>query len=126
MPHLVEELFRLAGRDPHQHFQYQRLDLACRYQYEDGTILQAWADPERFANEVETKLGVPSVKLKKHLAAAGQKFRLTKGLFLERSLHRMGTYLSSDTLRALTGLGRLDLGRSMHAANARALAHPKL
>lgn len=126
MPHLVEELFRLAGRDPQQHFQYQRLDLACRYQYEDGTVLHAWADPDRFADEVETKLGVPAVKLKRHLAGAGQKFRLTKGLFLERSLHRMGTYLSRDTLRALTGLGRLDLGRSMHVANARALGHPKL
>ena len=31
LPEQVEELFRLAGKDPKDHFEYQKLDIACHY-----------------------------------------------------------------------------------------------
>jgi phytoene dehydrogenase-like protein len=36
LPEQVEELFRLAGKDPSHHFDYLRLDVACHYFWEDG------------------------------------------------------------------------------------------
>ncbi|MFV8227095.1 phytoene desaturase family protein, partial [Christiangramia aquimixticola] len=52
LPDQVEELFRLAGKDPKEHFEYQKLDVACHYFWEDGSTIKAWADPNRFAEEV--------------------------------------------------------------------------
>jgi phytoene dehydrogenase-like protein len=41
MPQYVDTLFQLAGEDPKDYFQYQRLDTVCRYFWEDGTRLSA-------------------------------------------------------------------------------------
>ena len=58
LPEQVEELFLLAGKDPKEHFEYSRLEVVCHYFWEDGKRVKAWADPERFATEVATQLGL--------------------------------------------------------------------
>jgi diapolycopene oxygenase len=126
MPMLVDELFTLAGRDPRAYFNYEKLSLACRYFYAGGTVLDAHADPQRFAAEIEAKLGVPAQVVADHLHAAARKYALTKGIFMERSLHKASTYFRKDVLKALIHLPKLHLGRSMHAQNVKKLKHPKL
>ena len=59
LPELVDELFALAGLDPRDHFSYQRLEVICRYFWEDGQRLTAWSDLNRLVEEVESKLGEP-------------------------------------------------------------------
>src|SRR4051794_6936069 len=41
MPQYVDELFVLAGKDPSIYFQYQKLDITCKYFFKDGTRLTA-------------------------------------------------------------------------------------
>jgi phytoene dehydrogenase-like protein len=36
LPEQVEELFRLTGRNPSDHFEYIKLPVACHYFWEDG------------------------------------------------------------------------------------------
>jgi phytoene dehydrogenase-like protein len=55
LPELVEELFTLAGENPEEHFRYIRLPVNCHYFYEDGTFLRAFADREKFLQEVGAK-----------------------------------------------------------------------
>lgn len=66
MPHYVEELFEITGRKTADYFSYQREEETCRYFWEDGTSLIAWADQDKFATEVSNKLGVPAKKLLKN------------------------------------------------------------
>lgn len=126
MPQLVEELFVLAGRDPELFFPYRRLEEACRYFYPDGRRLTAWSDATRFSAAAAEAFGVPENLVADHLAAAARKFELTRGIFLERSLHKWGSYFKADVLRALVNLPRLDLLSSMHAVNQRRLREPHL
>ncbi|WP_128547989.1 1-hydroxycarotenoid 3,4-desaturase CrtD [Larkinella soli] len=126
MPQLVEELFRLAGRRPEDYFQYIRLDETCRYFWDDGTRLTAWADRDAFAREVETKIGEPAGHLLDHLADSAEKYRITEKLFLERSLHRLSTWLNRDALLGYLNLPKLEVFRTMNAANEKRFAHPKL
>ena len=44
MPHYVDELFTLAGKNSTDYFVYQKLDEICTYYYKDGTKIKAWAD----------------------------------------------------------------------------------
>ena len=53
LPHLVDELFALANRNPAAYFTYTRLDPITHYFWPDGSKLKAFADPEKFANEAE-------------------------------------------------------------------------
>ncbi|MEN0004794.1 MAG: 1-hydroxycarotenoid 3,4-desaturase CrtD [Bacteroidota bacterium] len=126
MPQYVDELFRLAGEEPRDHFQYERLSTVCHYFWEDGTRLHAHAEPEAFAHEAATKLGVDSRIITKTLAESARKYELTGRIFLEKSLHRWDTWLTPEVAKAVVQIPTLDLFNSMDRANKRLLKHPKL
>ncbi|MCB9294101.1 MAG: phytoene desaturase [Lewinellaceae bacterium] len=126
MPQYVDDLYRAAGENPADHFEYERLPVVCHYFWEDGARLLAHADQESFAREVEDKLGVPSARLHRALADSRRKYEVTGRIFLEKSLHRLGTWLNGRVLRAMLAIPGLDLFTSMDAVNRRHLKHPKL
>lgn len=126
LPQLVDELFRLAGRHPADYFQYERLAETCRYFWDDGTRLTAWADHERFGREVETVLGEPAEHLHAHLRDSALKYDVTEKLFLHRSLHKASTWLNRDALRGYFNLPKLGVFGTMNGANERRFRHPKL
>lgn len=126
MPHLVDDLFRLAGRTPADFFQYTQLDETCRYFWDDNTRLTAWAEHDRFGREVETVLNEPARNLHEHLRDSARKFALTEKLFLHRSLHKAATWLNADALRGYLNLPRLGVFDTMNRANERRFTHPKL
>jgi phytoene dehydrogenase-like protein len=126
MPHLVDELFRLAGRNPADYFEYSRLDETCRYFWDDGTRLTAWSDQNRFGREVETVLGEPAGHLHAHLADSALKYGVTEKLFLHRSLHKVSTWFNRDALRGYLNMPKLGVFSTMNRANERRFRHPKL
>ncbi|PJJ52872.1 1-hydroxycarotenoid 3,4-desaturase CrtD [Hymenobacter chitinivorans] len=126
LPALVDELFRLAGRRPQDHFRYERLDPITQYFFADGTRLTAWADEEKFADEVEAKLGVPAAQVTQFLQRSGAAYQATESTFLHKSLHKLGTYLSKDVLGALAALPSLGLTGTMHQRHAKAFPDPRL
>ncbi len=126
MPHLVDDLFRLANRNPADYFAYQRLDETCRYFWDDGTKLTAWADQHRFAREAETVLGEPPEHLLSHLADSALKYDVTEKLFLQKSLHKIRTWVGPDALRGYLNLPKLGVFGTMNNANQRRFTHPKL
>ena len=126
MPHLVDDLFRAAGRQPADFFRYQRLQVITHYFFADGTRLPAYADPGRFAAAVEQQLAVPRQQVLNYLRQSGRIYEATAPTFLYKSLHKPATYLSADLLKALAVLPRLGLNTTMHQANARAFADARL
>lgn len=126
MPHYVDELFRLAGEEPRLYFNYRRLPIVCEYFWEDGARVSAHAQVEEFAREVERQLGVPKQKLKKALADSRRKYELTGRIFLEKSLHRVDTWLQKSVAKAMVQIPTLDLFTTMDEAHRRRLGHPKL
>lgn len=126
MPQYVDDLFRLAGEAPMEHFQYDRLDTVCHYFWEDGTRLNAYADPAAFGKEVEDKLGVPAERVHKALSDSAYKYELTGRIFLEKSLHRLSTWTNAKVLKAMLKIPGLDLFTSMNQVNERLLQEPKL
>lgn len=119
LPHLVDELFALAGRTPSNYFRYTRLDPITHYFWPDGSQVKAYADPARFAAEASRQLGVPEKAVLEALARSERLYKGTADTFLHKSLHRLETYLSADVLKTLGCLPDLGLTTTMHQANAR-------
>ncbi|MEM9981304.1 MAG: NAD(P)/FAD-dependent oxidoreductase, partial [Bacteroidota bacterium] len=117
MPHFVEELFQLSGKDTKQYFQYEKLDTVCHYFYEDGTVIRAYADKEKFAEEVAQKTVEDKETILHFLEKSAKKYALTANLFLFSSLHKVGTYLSKETLKGVLGLPTLGVFKTMNRAN---------
>lgn len=126
MPMYVDELFRLAGENPQDHFVYRRMDVACRYFWDDGVELSAFAQPARFGAEVEKVFGVPSTKLEGFLAQSAKKYDLAGRIFLEKSLHKAKTWTNATAFKAAMRLPFYDLFSSMHQVHERTFQHPKL
>ncbi|TXK51313.1 phytoene desaturase [Pontibacter qinzhouensis] len=125
LPHLVDELFTLAGRTPASYFRYTRLDPVTHYFWPDGSALKAYADPAQFAEEAEQQLGVPAKAVQQALAKSARLYKGTADTFLHKSLHKAGTYLSPDVLKAIGCLSDLGLTTNMHAANQKLFQDPR-
>ena len=117
MPQYVDELFQLAGKDPREYFNYKKLDIPCHYFYPDGTNLKAYADPIKFAEEITKTTKEPARNLLKYAANSADIYNITSHVFLERSLHRLKTYLRWDTIRSIFRVGKIDAMHTMHKAN---------
>lgn len=126
MPWLVEDLFRIAGKNPSDWFGYVKEELACKYFWEDGTILNAWSEGDKLAAEVEKVLKVPGEITRKYIAHVNKLYQYTAPLFMERSLHKWSSYSPMEILKAAKYLPNLDIFRSMNMANHARLKHPKL
>ncbi|AMR30329.1 phytoene dehydrogenase [Mucilaginibacter sp. PAMC 26640] len=117
MPQYVEEIFELAGKKPSDYFRYQKLDVVCRYFYEDGTRIDANANTQKFAREINRSTAEPEINVIKYLANSSGIYTITNHVFLERSLHQLQTYLRWDTIRSVFKLPKIDAFRTMHKAN---------
>jgi diapolycopene oxygenase len=126
LPNLVEELFQIAHKNPADYFDYQQLETACHYFFEDGTFLKFYADKTKLLHEVELKLGIDSTPLKKHFDRSELIYKATSKTFLEQSLHKTSSYLSKDILNTIAHIPWLNIFTTMHQANEKALNHPKL
>jgi phytoene desaturase len=119
LPHLVDELFQISGKNPQDYFDYIRLEEACRYFWDDGVRLTAHANQQDFAKEIEEKLGEPAEHVLAHLRDSAVKYDVTEKLFLHRSLHKLSTYFNKDALKGYANLHRLDAFTTMNRANER-------
>lgn len=126
LPDQVEELFRMAGQAPAEHFDYLKLDVACHYFWEDGLRIKAWADIDRFAEEVQTKLGEPASHIREALTRSAFIYDHLAPLFMHRSLHKLGTWTNPQALKSYLKMGKLGIFSTMNRANERQFSHPKL
>ncbi len=126
MPQYVDELFQLAGEKPDASFTYQKLALVCKYFYPDGTELDASTNLAAFAQKIGAKTKDQPETIKKYLQNSKQIYNITNHVFLEKSLHRLSTYLSFKTLKSVLRLPQIDAFRSMHQANNAFFTDPNM
>lgn len=126
MPHLVEELFGLFDVNPKEYFSYHRKQTICNYFWEDGLRFTADADLETFIRNASETFDEPADSIRDYLFQNQLKYDLTSGIFLEKSLHKLSTYLSKSTLGALAQFNKLHVNSTLNQVNAHRFDNPKL
>lgn len=126
MPQYVDELFALAGEDPRDHFNYVRLPEVCRYWWPDGTRFIAPASTADLIRSAAETFDVPEQAMQDFMDTAARKYTLTGRTFLEKSLHKLSTWLDPQVAYAMLKIPGLDLFRSMHDVHKAALKDPRL
>ncbi len=125
MPNLVTELFDLSGKNPTDYFNYEQLEILCNYFYEDGTRISAHSNINRFADEIDKKTTDSAEKVKKHLEKSKFIYGATNEQFLNRSLHKVKSFLSFSTLVSILKLPFLNIFSSMNQVNEKAFNDSK-
>ena len=126
MPHFLEELFADSDADLRNYFTYIRKEIVCKYYFEDGTRFTAFADKERYAEEASNVFQVTQEEVKQYFAHSAMKYEVTESLFLKKSLHKLSTYLSKDTVRGVLKAHRLGLMNSLHEENKSAFKDARM
>lgn len=126
MPKYIDELFELAGENPRDHFNYERLDPIFQYFFDDGTVLQTHADSERLIEEFTSKTSVKEKNLRTFFRRSKEKLELTDEVFLQRSLHKWTNYLDWPTLRGILNFHKVEAFTTMAKANAKLLKDEKV
>jgi phytoene desaturase len=126
MPELVTELFQLFGESSADYFEYSRKDSVCNYFWEDGIRFNVNSNRELFAKEAAAKFGIEAETLLAYLKKSQKKYDLTSPLFLEKSLHKVSTYLSKDTLKALLQMSDMGIFTNLNSLNQSEIKEPHL
>jgi phytoene desaturase len=124
LPHLIRELFDLAGEDINSHFHYFNLAEVCRYFYEDGMVINAYAGAKDFATELHDKLGEDKEKVLAYLDESRKVYEFTNPVFISNSLHLFRNYFTKDVFRALFILHKLKPFTTLHQINHKYFRHP--
>ena len=126
MPQFVDELFTISNKNVADYFSYKRKDTVCHYFYKDGTTFKAASNKNEFASKAASTFDVEENEIVNYFKKSKKKYDLTSSLFLENSLHKLSTYLSKDTLKAIFKVRSLDLNTSLHDYNSKSFKDPKL
>lgn len=118
MPQYVDELFLLHNKNPQDYFRYHKLDNTGYYFYPDGTHFIAHSELDNFAKELEEKLNTPKNITYNFFKKSKNIFDITYHVFLERSIHRIKTYLRWETLLSVIRFSKIDAFRTMHQSNS--------
>jgi|TARA_B100001741_G_scaffold118868_1_gene98106 phytoene desaturase len=117
MPHLVDELFSICNENPRNFFNYKKKTIHCKYFWNDGKKFTAYSDKNKFFNEVEKEFNISGNVVKKYLSKAEIKYNLTEKIFLNKSLHKLSTYLNTDTIKALFKINFFQINKTLNKVN---------
>ena len=126
MPELMDELVKIGYKNANKKFDYKEIDITCSYFFDDGVILNAYSDNKRFIDEVSNKLNIDSKIIRKYLNYVAFLFKSTNKIFIKKSLHKLSTYLSIETLFSFFKIPFLSIFKSMNKTNSQRLKNPKL
>ncbi len=126
MPHFLEELFADSGADLRDYFSYMRKEVVCKYYFEDGTRFTAFADKDMYAEEASNVFQVTKEEVNHYFSQSAMKYEVTESLFLKKSLHKLSTYLSKETIRGVMKAHRLGLMNTLHAENKKSFKDERL
>lgn len=110
MPDLIEDAFAAVGEDYRDWLDLIPLDPAYRAFYPDGSTMDVFADPERMAAEIESKIGADEAAgYRRFVDYVAKMYRLEIREFIDRNLDSPLDLLTGNLARlvALGGFGRL-------------------
>jgi phytoene desaturase len=116
-PQNIEALFELCGEDIQQYFTYQKREIACRYFFDSGKTVNAYVQPQLFADQLADAFGENPQKVLDYLAIAQKSYENIGTLFLDHSLHNKDTYSSQKTWNAIKAVKWPFITRTLHAYN---------
>jgi phytoene desaturase len=125
MPNLVTELFEISGKNATDYFNFDQLKVLCNYFYEDGTRISASSDIDIFADEIANKTTDSAEQIKKHLRKSKFIYSATEEQFLNKSLHKISSFLSLSTFISILKLPFLNIFSSMNQVNEKAFKDSK-
>jgi phytoene desaturase len=116
-PHYLEELFHDAGENIEEFFSYKQVPLSCRYFFENGKVINAWTDKEKYEKELTSQLGEREGALSAYLRRSEKLYNGVGRIFLNHSLHQLKTWFQPAVPKAFRDVRFKHLFGNLHDYN---------
>ncbi|MEO6721168.1 MAG: 1-hydroxycarotenoid 3,4-desaturase CrtD [Ferruginibacter sp.] len=124
-PDNIKELFELAGESITDYITWQAVDISCKYFYENGKVVVAYTDPEKFAEEMKSGLNENPETVIEYLKQSKKLYKNIGQLFLDNSLHKRKTWFHKKIGTAISALKFKHVFNSLHKFNSRQFSSPE-
>jgi len=117
LPHMFDRLFHMAERRREDYIDFIPLSPITRYWFDDGSRTVS-GSTSACIDAFSRTLNTSRDDLERYFRYCRKIYAITHRLFLEKSLHRIRTYTSKETLHSLFRFFSIDPFRTMHKANS--------
>lgn len=117
MPFVLKDLFDISNEDFLEFIELIKPDIICKYFFPDGTIINAYSQQKKFAEEIQNKTCDKACSVMKYFDYCKTIYDKTADLFLQKSFTEISTFLNIKALKTLFSINKIDTGRTMHNAN---------
>src|SRR4030095_8364623 len=117
MPFVIDELFESSGEKISNWLEIKKIEILSKYFYNDGTIINAYSNTEKFAAEIEKKTTEKKGNLFRYLDYCKTIYGLTSDIFLFNDLYSLISYANTRALKTLFKIRKIDSFRTMDEAN---------
>jgi phytoene desaturase len=124
-PHFLVELFETANEPIEKYITYKKLPIACKYFYEDGTIVNAFTDKNLLTKELKEKLNEDEKNIATYLKKSEKLYTITGHFFINHSLHKIKNYVSKCFAKAFTGFSFKHITTNLHHYNKQHFTNTK-
>lgn len=118
MPFVLEELFNFAGENIQDYLELKKMNVLCKYYYPDETVINAYSDPNKLAEEVERNSIDSASCVLEYLKYCKTIYDLSADMFLFNSFSEIKNFMNLKALKTLLRVNKLDTNRTMHKANS--------
>jgi phytoene desaturase len=124
-PENIIELFELANEPVDEYFQFEKVPVTCKYFFENGIVINAYAEAEKFAAEMHEKTGEDANKILSYLKQSENVYNNIGKVFLEHSLHRRKSLFKAPLLQAIKATKANLITGSLHQLNTAHFTKPE-
>lgn len=124
-PQNIEELFTLAEEPIEAYFSYKAVNIACKYFYENGKVVQAYTNAKLFAQELKDQLNEQTEKVTAYLKESGKIYDNIGTIFLNNSLHKRKTWFNKKIWPALKAIRFGYLFKTLNQHNRKHFTSPE-
>lgn len=118
MPFVLEEVFKSVNENLEDYLTLHKLNILCKYFYHDGTVINAYSNPELFAKEINEKTNDTAYSVKRYLSYSENIYKLTAELFLFNSFSEISSFINLDSFNTLLNINKIDPFKTVHKANS--------
>jgi len=117
LPELLIDLFKISNQNIDDYIKYKKIEVGCKYFWEDGKVFNAFSDRQKLIKEIISEFDTDKKKLNIYLNKSKKKFDLTRTIFLEKSLHKASTFFSISAFKAILKFFSLDITKPLNELN---------
>jgi phytoene desaturase len=125
LPHLLDELFELAGKNPSDYYNYSKLNIITRYFFSDETVFDAYQDVNQLVHEFAAKFGEDVSKMRNFFADVEDTYNFTEPLFLQNPIKDFPKHLEGSLWQNIKHFMRMNAFATMHKTNKKYFKNQK-